>query len=452
MADTDYSYDYKIIWDAVTSKIKDPNEDLISTEEYNLWFSQLEYHTGKENTIILSVPSAFIKDQIIQRYKKIIETEIEKILGKKLSLDFEIRQKNKEEKIEEKIIKLPERRRTLLKKDYTFDNFVIGENNAFAANACIAIANNPGKSYNPCLIYGGVGLGKTHLLQSIGNKVHDTFEDYKIVYVTAENFTNEFIQAIQNRETEKFKRKYRTVDVLLIDDIHFFVNKTETQEELFHTFNALYDSEKQMVFTCDRPVSELKNISDRLRSRFERGLNVDLQPPSFETRCAILKRKVIQRGKQVSDEVINIIAEKITTNVRDLEAALIKVIAYSELVKKQVTKEIAESLLSDMSKNVSDKKNITIETIQEKVANYFNIKQNDLRNKKRTRTISFPRQIAMYISRELTEFSTTEIGEAFGGRDHTTVMYAIQKIESKMKTDPTLHKITEHLIKEIKGE
>jgi chromosomal replication initiator protein len=313
----------------------------------------------------------------------------------------------------------------------------------------MAISKNPGTAYNPCLIYGGVGLGKTHLIQSIGNSVHASNPDIKISYVTAETFTNEFIEAIHHNKNHQFKNKYRKVDILLIDDIHFLQDKTGTQEELFHTFNALYDSNKQMVFTCDRPVSELKQLTDRLRSRFERGLNVDLQAPAFETRFAILKQKVEEKKVPITDEVIELICRNVTTNVRDLEAALTRLIAYADLLNKKVTVDIARQQLKDVFSNPK-MSNITMEMIQRVTAEYFNLSSNDLRGKKRTKAIAFPRQVAMFITRELTEFSTTEVGLEFGGRDHTTVMHACQRVESRMQTDPSMEPIIQRIIRQIK--
>ncbi len=341
------------------------------------------------------------------------------------------------------------RKHNELRIDYTFENFVVGENNSFAANASIAISKNPGTAYNPCLIYGGVGLGKTHLIQSIGNYIYNNYEKSRVVYVTAETFTNEFIQAIRDGKNHQFKNRYRNVDVLLIDDIHFLQSKDQTQEELFHTFNALYDSNKQMVFTCDRPVSELKHLTDRLRSRFERGLNVDLQPPDYETRYAILKRKIEEKRAAIDEEVIELISKNITTNVRDLEAALTKLIAYSDILNKKITVDIAQEQLKDVFSSPKQS-NITIEIIQRAVGEYFNLSPYDLRGKKRTKAIAFPRQIAMYITREITEYSTTEVGLEFGGRDHTTVMHACQRIESRMQTDPYLEPTIQRLIRQIK--
>jgi len=292
-------------------------------------------------------------------------------------------------------------------------------------------------------------LGKTHLMQSIGNRVWVERPKAKVICITAEEFTNEFIQSIHDKTTQNFKNKYRFVDVLLIDDIHFLQNKLGSQEELFHTFNALYDANKQMIFTCDRPVSELKNLSDRLRSRFERGLNVDLQPPNFETRCAILKKKIEAGRVAVPDAVIEIIAKNISTNVRDLEAALTKLVAYAELVHKEITLEIAQNQLKDVFSQ-SKHGNVTIDNILRVVADYYKLSYSDLKGKKRTKNIAFPRQVAMFIARDITEYSTTELGFEFGGRDHTTVMHACQKIEERLKLDPNLESTIQALVRTIK--
>jgi len=352
-----------------------------------------------------------------------------------------------------KSTKLPEPKKeksphNQLRKDHTFDNYIIGDNNSFASNAAIAISKNPGTAYNPFLIYGGVGLGKTHLMQSIGNYIYDK-SDSKVIYITAENFTNEFVQSIQSRTIQAFKNKYRYIDVLLIDDIHFLQKKTETQEELFYTFDALYNGNKQMVFTCDRPVSELKNLSDRLRSRFERGLTVDLQPPSYETRCAILKKKAEERKVRIPDDVIELISRNVTSNVRDLEAALLKLTAYTDLVGKEINITIAQQQLKDVFASPKQS-NVTLEVIQRVTAEYFALSFNDLKGKKRTKAIAFPRQLAMYIARDITEYSTTEVGMEFGGRDHTTVMHACQKIEERIRSDPTLDSTINTLIRSIK--
>ncbi len=472
-------WDYGVFWKEACNQLREE----VSEQEWVMWFENIRYDHSTEKDIIVSVPSAFFRDQVKQRYLSQIERKIADISGHSLKLGFTIKkgdsagapgakdssapgpsssgssvpapsaQASSERPSSASSPPAPQTRKARqhpnLKEDYVFDTFVIGENNSFAANAAFAIAKNPGTAYNPCLIYGGVGLGKTHLIQSIGNLAFQEFENRKIVYVTAEQFTNEFIQAIKDKKNHLFKNKYRGVDILLIDDIHFLQNKTETQEELFHTFNALYDANKQMVFTCDRPVSELKQLTDRLRSRFERGLNVDLQPPNYETRYAILKKKIESTKVSIPDEVIEIICKNITTNVRDLEAALTKLIAYADLVNKNITLEIAQKQLKDVFSSPKSGM-VTIEIIQRVVADYFSLSYNDLRGKKRTKAIAFPRQIAMYITRELTEYSTTEIGDEFGGRDHTTVMHAFQRVEIRLKSDPTTETIINNLIRMVK--
>lgn len=464
-------WDYSIFWKETLNQLR----SVLSEQEFLMWFDNIRYTESKEKTIILSVPSSFYRDQVKDRYLSKVENILQNLSGSKIVIEFIINnsppqvKKDIPKKQESPLIRTSHtrtapvqiRERTplpvkisrtdypSLSRDYSFDNFIIGDNSSFAANACMAIAKNPGKAYNPCLIYGGVGLGKTHLIQSIGKYAYDNSEELRVVYVTAEQFTNEFIQAIKNSKQHDFKNKYRKVDILLIDDIHFLQSKDATQEELFHTFNALYDSNKQMVFTCDRPVSEIKNLTDRLRSRFERGLNVDLIPPSFETRIAILKKKIEDQNVVISDEVIELISQNVTTNVRDLEAALTKLTAYADLLNKEITIPIAQKQLKGMFANPV-LGNITIDTIQRIVSDYFNLTPNDLRGKKRTKAIAFPRQIAMYITRKLTEYSTTEVGLEFGGRDHTTVMHACQRVESKMQADPSIEPYIRNLIQKIK--
>ncbi|HNX73957.1 MAG TPA: chromosomal replication initiator protein DnaA, partial [Spirochaetales bacterium] len=292
--------------------------------------------------------------------------------------------------------------------------------------------------YNPLLIYGGVGLGKTHLMHAIGNSVAETYPSMKVICITAEDFTNEFIQTIHDRSTHEFKNKYRGADILLIDDIHFLQNKPGVQEELFHTFNALYDSERQMVFTLDRHVNELKDFSDRLKSRFDKGLVVDVQPPMYETRVAILKQKLLQSTKNVavSEDVIDLIANNVSSNVRDLEGCLTKIIAYADLVHKDLTVDIAKNLLKEMF-NTKKHSVITVDSIIRMVADNYKLSLSDLKGKKRSKNVAFARQVAMFVIREVTEYSTTEIGVEFGGRDHTTVMHSCQKIEQMVKFDPS---------------
>ena len=449
-------WNYEVFWKEAVNQIQEE----LSEQEYLMWFRNMEYVSSEDSRIEVSVPSSFYRDQVRQRYQRSIERKLHDLSGHGISLEFRVDKREvpappaAKEKGGKASKAAPgthksKRPHAQLNGEYNFERFVRGDNNDFAYMAAYAIAKNPGKAYNPCMIYGGVGLGKTHLLQAIGNSAYQEFDGIKIVYVTAETFTNEFILSIKENSSHRFKNKYRSVDMLLIDDVHFLPGKVETQEELFHTFNALYDANKQMVFTSDRPVAELKKLSDRLRSRFERGLNVDLQPPNYETRIAILKKKIEEKKANIPDAVVELICQNIQTNVRDLEKALTKLIAYADLVDKRITLETAERQLKDFF-TTQDQRNITIDIIQRVVAEYFALSSNDLKGKKRSKAIAFPRQIAMYISRSLTEFSTTEIGLEFGGRDHTTVMHACQRVDDRSKTDPTLSPTVQHLIRTVK--
>lgn len=458
------SYDFSIFWKESIKQLKE--DKIITNQEFDMWFTNINYIDSSEFSITVSVPSNFYKDQVKQRYLEVLENKIFQLSGRNLKLDFKIIQKNEQIQAENKTVISPDvkeinnkktnvqkvqlKSHPQLRKDYTFENFVIGNNNIFAANAAKGISENPGFSYNPCLIYGGVGMGKTHLMQSIGNTIFDKQEDKRIVFISAETFVTEFVQSLKNKTQQAFKNKYRNnVDILLIDDIHEFHSKEGTQDELFHTFNALYDANKQMVFTCDRPPSELVNFAKRLQSRFEMGLNVDLQPPNYETRLAILKNMNDESKIHIPDEVMEMICKNITTNIRDLKAALTKLIAYADLVGKDITIDIAQNQLKQAF-NAPIQANITIDRVQRIVSEYFNITPNDLKGKKRTKVITFPRQISMYIIREITDFSTTEIGLEFGGRDHTTVMHSCQRIDDRMKTDSTIEPLVINLIRSVK--
>lgn len=349
------------------------------------------------------------------------------------------------------VVSAEPRKHPSLRPNYRFENFIVGENNRFTYNASEAVSKNPARTYNPLLIYGGVGLGKTHLMHAIGNSIFENFPDKKIICITAEEFTNEFIQMIHDRSSQEFKNKYRSADVLLIDDIHFFQNKPGVQEELFYTFNALYDSERQMVFTLDRHVKELKDFSDRLKSRFDKGLVVDVQPPMYETRVAILKQKMLQgnRTVAVAEDVIDLIASNVSSNVRDLEGSLTKLIAYTELVHKDLTVDIARNLLKELF-NTKKHSAITVDSIIRMVADFYKLSLSDLKGKKRSKNIALARQVAMFVIREVTEYSTTEIGVEFGGRDHTTVMHSCQKIEQMAKFDPSFDASLQRLLRDAR--
>ena len=438
----------------------------LGEEEFSGWFSDMKYLRASENSVIVGIPSAFHRDKVKTRYQSVINSKLKELTGKEITLEFEIIGKTEKKESsrpqsapksadgeafstqETRNAKKIREKHANMRDDFTFDRYIIGENNSFAANAAIAVSKNPGKAYNPLLIYGGVGLGKTHLMQAIGNSIHENSEN-KVIYVTSEEFLNEFVQAIQDDKTKAFKNKFRSADVLLIDDIQFLTDKPGVQEELFHTFNALANAKKQLVFTCDRPVSELKKFSERLISRFKQGLMVDIQLPRYEERCAILKSTAEINKVAIPGEVIDLVSKNISSNVRDLIAALNTLIAYTDLVKKPITLEIVQQQLKDAF-NTARPSNLSIDNIMRVVSEHFSLTPNDLKGKKRTQNIAYARQIAMFIGREMTDYSTTELGQDFGGRDHTTVMHSIEKIKGKLLIDPALNSTIESLKRSIK--
>jgi chromosomal replication initiator protein len=456
--------DYEIIWKETMSQIR---EDL-GEQEFAMWFN-LEYLDASESGLTIGVPSTFYQDQVRQRYQPYIEGKIQNIIGKNLTINFVVNARPRDEAAPQpasaqagagkgpgaaagkSASAAPARKKqhAELRDDYTFETYVVGDDNNFAFNAASAVARNPGTSnnYNPLLIYGGVGLGKTHLMQAIGHHIHNNF-DSKVLYITAEGFMNEFLKLLGENKMAAFKNKYRYVDALLIDDIHNLERGDRTQEELFYTFDALYNAKKQMVFTCDRPISELKNMTSRLKSRFEWGLSVDLKPPNYETRFAILKKKLETKKVSIPDEVIDLVSKNVTSSVRDLEGALNKLTAYVEYVKP-VTLEIAQELLRDVFA-APKQSNLSIDIIQREVAEHYQLSPNDLKGKKRNQSIVFPRQLAMYITRKLTEYSTIEIGQSFGGRDHTTVLHSCDRIESIIQSDPKIDSEIQNIIRDIK--
>ncbi|MDR0442013.1 MAG: chromosomal replication initiator protein DnaA [Treponema sp.] len=438
----------------------------LGEEEFSGWFSDLTYlragfveQTG-ENSIVIGVPTKFHRDKVKSSYLKTINNKINELAGKEITIEMEITGKTPGElpPKHEKTASQPSAgthkqkkdrgKHSLMRDDYTFERYIIGENNKFAANAAKAISKNPGKAYNPFLIFGGVGLGKTHLMQAIGNFIYEN-SDNNVIYITSETFLNEYLEGIAQNKMNSFKNKFRYTDVLLIDDIQFFSDKPGVQEELFHTFNALLDAKKQLVFTCDRPVSELKKFSERLISRFDLCLKVDLQPPRYEERCLILKSTAKNRDASIPDEIIDFVSKNISSNVRDLISALNTLISYTELMGEPITVEIAQQRLRDTF-NASRHANFSMDNIIRVIAEYYSLTPNDLKGKKRSQNIVFPRQLAMYIAREMTDYSTTELGQDFGGRDHTTVMHSIEKIKGKLLIDPSLNSIIESLKRNIK--
>jgi chromosomal replication initiator protein len=330
----------------------------------------------------------------------------------------------------------------------TFETFVVGNNNNFAYAAALAVAQAPGKSYNPLFLYGGVGLGKTHLLHAIGQYVASNKKSARVAYVSSEKFTNEYIDGIQNNQLARFRKKYRQTDVLLIDDIQFLAGKERIQEEFFHTFNALHEAHKQIVLTCDRPASEIQNLEHRLVSRFEWGLVTDLQPPDIEMRLAILNKKAQLMGVALPEDIMNFLASRIRTNVRRLEGALIRVASYASLTGKKLTIEVVEGLLREIL-HEEGRLSISIEVIQKRVAEHFDIRLADMTSKRRPENIAFPRQVAMYLSRQMTESSLNTIGEAFGGRDHGTVLHACRLVKDRMEVDANVRQVVHYLEKQL---
>jgi len=459
--------DYEGFWKDTLIQLRND----LGEEEFSGWFSEVKYLRAGNNSIVISVPTAFHQEKLSSRYHKTINSILKKLSGGDLTLEIEINKTSeaktekkdadtvpnfkKETATAEKIqkTKIKKAQHSQMRDDYTFERYVIGENNKFAANAALAIRENPGKLYNPFLIYGGVGLGKTHLMQAIGNYIHEN-SDNEVIYTTSEDFVNEYIEGVRTQENgqnimKSFKNKYRYTDVLLIDDIQFFTEKPRVQEELFHTFNALLNSKKQLVFTCDRPITELKKFPERLISRFGLGLTVDLQPPSFEERCAILRSTAESHNVNIPNEVIDLISNNIESNVRDLIAAFNTLIAFAQVMKAPMTLEIAQQRLKNII-NSPKYENLSMENIIRVVAEHFGLTPNDLKGKKKSQNIVSARQLAMYIARKSTDYSTTELGQDFGGRDHTTVMYSIKKIEERLLIDPTLEATIDKLKRSIK--
>jgi chromosomal replication initiator protein len=431
------------LWDKALSII----EKKISKPSFETWLKSTKAHSLKGDTFIITVPNDFARDWLEGRYVNLISGVLYEITGEELSIKFIIPQNQEEEeytasapqkkrpKIEEPV----ELFQNMLIPKYTFDTFVIGSGNRFAHAASLAVAEAPAKAYNPLFIYGGVGLGKTHLMHAIGHYVLEHNPQAKVVYLSSEKFTNEFINSIRDNKAGDFRNKYRNVDILLIDDIQFLAGKEQTQEEFFHTFNALHEESKQIVISSDRPPKEIPTLEDRLRSRFEWGLITDITPPDLETRIAILRKKAKADGLDIPNEVMLYIANQIDSNIRELEGALIRVVAYSSLINKDINADLAAEALKDIIPS-SKPRVITIHDIQKTVGEEYNVKLEDFKAKKRTKSVAFPRQIAMYLSRELTDFSLPKIGEEFGGRDHTTVIHAHEKISKMLQIDTQLEK------------
>ncbi len=491
--------EFKVIWDeALISLFNDHAQDG-SEMSYLMWADKLRFVNADAATITIAVASGFMRDQIIRKnIDKEIQNRICELVGQSYTIQFSIQditslegtsfpvqnsspvthqsspapqsipippspQPAQTQPIHQQQQPVYQQQTPVtnsypqtavvhnhpdIPSQYRFDNYVVGEDNSFAYNAALTVAKNPGRENNPLLIYGGVGLGKTHLMCAIGNYLYQQNPKLKIIFLSAENFTNEFIQSLSSNKINQFKSKFRSADVLLIDDVHFLQNKNGVQEELFYTFEALFNNSKHMVFTCDRPLTEMKNLEDRLRSRFGRGLNVDLQLPDYETRCAIIRRKLEEKNKNLPLEVIDYIGKNITTNIRDLEACITKLVMYAELSQKEITLQLAQEKLKDIV-NPLTVGNVSIDVIMKVVSNEYGLTPADLKKKNNKKQVAHVRSLAIYLARQLTEYSTTELGIEFN-RDHSTIAHSIEKVENLLKSDSQLEEKLQLLTRSIR--
>ena len=432
---------------------------MLSADIYNLWFAPLQVATIDTASATVEVANDFCEVWLKDNYHTLLEDVLTQVTGRPLQVKFKVA--NTTPQVEAaKATSAPKpkaadtavvERSSLdhsFNPKYTFETFVVGNNNNFAHAAALAVAQAPGKSYNPLFLYGGVGLGKTHLLHAIGQFVAFHKKGARVAYVSSEKFTNEYIDAIQNNQLVKFRKKYRQTEVLLIDDIQFLAGKERIQEEFFHTFNALHEAHRQIVMTCDRPANEIQNLENRLVSRFEWGLVTDLQPPDIEMRLAILQKKARVMGVELPPDVTNFLAHRIRTNIRRLEGALIRVASYASLTGRKLTVEVVEGLLREVL-HEEGRFSINIEVIQKRVAEHFDIRLADMTSKRRPENIAFPRQVAMYLARQMTESSLNTIGEAFGGRDHGTVLHACRLVKDRMEVDAGVRQTVSYLEKQL---
>ena len=436
------SYDLAEIWVRCKDKLKESFNEKV----FNVWIKPIMPLEVTDTYYKVAVKNDFFKTMLEENYAQVIEGVLAGIMSKNIKLIIEtmdngssgseaaeempaVPAKREQQQLFNENTSVQQPDESNLNPKYVFETFVIGNSNRFAHAAAQAVANDPAHAYNPLFLYGGVGLGKTHLMHAIGNRIKQNNPSMKVLYTSSEKFTNEIINSIQNKTTEAFRQKYRNIDCLIIDDIQFLKGKEQTQEEFFHTFNALKDADKQIIISSDRPPREIETLEDRLRSRFDQGLTADIQTPDLETRMAILRTKAASDNIVLPTEVITLLATNIATNIREIEGAYNKIVAYTSLMHMPITVETAQKVLSDMGNDIKTR-TITYEGIIKVVADHYNVKQDELFNKKRTQNIAFPRQVAMYLCRELADLSYPRIGELFGGRDHTTVIHAYEKISN----------------------
>ena len=443
-------------WDGILQTIRREND--LSKVAFETWLLPLKIFRIEDHVLKITAPFEQAVTYVENKYKIFLYVAVAEAMGEEYEIEIITEDEASKEKAyipQPKKIPAPvpmDDKKTNLNPKYTFDTFVIGSNNRFAHAASVAVAESPGKEYNPLFLYGGVGLGKTHLMHSVAHYILQKDPTKKVLYVTSEVFTNELIDSIRNGNNTsmtKFREKYRNIDVLLIDDVQFIIGKESTQEEFFHTFNSLFNGHKQIVLSSDRPASEISNLEPRLSSRFESGLTVEVQSPNLETRLAILQQKRKQWNVKVSDSILLFLAERIRKNVRRLEGGLMRVATFASLSGDTPDIARVESLLRDILRE-ENAKQVTIDAIQRRVSEYFDIRLSDMASRRRPASIAFPRQIAMYLSRRLTNVSLQDIGEAFGGRDHGTVIHANKTIEAKMKTDSSLKDLIARFDEELR--
>ncbi|MBP1041341.1 chromosomal replication initiator protein DnaA [Vagococcus sp. BWB3-3] len=430
----------------IWKELEESYRKILTVPSFNAWIEQAKPISLIDGQLTIEVPSTLHKEYWEKNLStKIVETGF-KLTGEEITPIFIIQN----EQISQQLVEpreefiIPEltrenSRKALLNPKYTFDTFVIGKGNQMAHAAALVVAEDPGSTYNPLFFYGGVGLGKTHLMHAIGHQMLLNNPNAKVKYVSSETFANDFINSIQNRTSENFRQEYRNVDLLLVDDIQFFADKEGTQEEFFHTFNSLYNDGRQIVLTSDRLPNEIPKLQERLVSRFAWGLSVDITPPDLETRIAILRKKADAERLEIPDDTLSYIAGQIDSNIRELEGALVRVQAYATMNSQDITTSLAADSLKTL-RPIGQKNQLSILTIQEEVCDYYHIQLKDLKGKKRVKTIVLPRQIAMYLSRELTDNSLPKIGAEFGGKDHTTVIHSHEKIQQLIENDPSIQK------------
>jgi chromosomal replication initiator protein len=439
-----------VLWEGALEQLK----ERLGKQNFETWIKPIRFSEQKGDEIRLEVPNKFFRDWLTDHFLGSIEQVLRAIARQEvkvcLNVNQSIQSKDVAQKNERKLESerdRPQRAHNNLIPKYTFENFVIGASNQFAHAASMAVANQPGEHYNPLFIYGGVGLGKTHLVNAIGHRAAAKRSSLKVVYLSSESFMNELIGSLRRDKMDDFKTKFRNVDLLILDDVQFIAGKERTQEEFFHTFNSLYESHKQIVITSDKFPKEIPGLEDRLRNRFEWGLIADIQPPDMETRVAILEKKAETEGVQLPHEVAIFLASNIDSNVRELEGSLTRLGAFASLTRSIITTDLAKEVLRNTLRGAQ--REITVESIQKTICDYYNIKIVDLKAKRRTKNIALPRQVAMYLCRKYTETSFPGIGDKFGGRDHSTVIHASKTIEKKIKQDPymqtTIEKLERHL-------